>query len=103
MQNKFVTIFFGNSERYIYLSIETFSKFKLNCGHKFNPIKDAKKRKNQQLQEEMAQNNPIGLAIASIGGGLAFILLFVSGVSIWWSVILFLAAIIIPAFTGNKK
>lgn len=75
----------------------------LKCGKKFNPIKEAKRKSQREFQEEMAKNNPVGLVIASLGGALAFLLLFVSGVSIWWSVFLFLAAIIIPIFTGNKK
>lgn len=75
----------------------------LKCGKKFNPIKEAKQKSQRKFQEEMAKNNPVGLVIVTFGSALAVFLLFVSGVSIWWSVFLFLAAIIIPLFTGNKK
>ncbi|WP_317319174.1 MULTISPECIES: hypothetical protein [Alistipes] len=75
----------------------------LKCGKKFNPIKEAKQKSQREFQEEMAKNNPVGLVIVTFGSALAVFLLFVSGVSIWWSVFLFLAAIIIPLFTGNKK
>ena len=75
----------------------------LKCGKKFNPIKEAKQKSQREFQEEMAKNNPVGLVIVTFGSALAVFLLFVSGVSIWWSVFLFLAAIIIPFFTGNKK
>lgn len=75
----------------------------LKCGKKFNPIKEAKQKSQRESQEEMAKNNPVGLVIVTFGSALAVFLLFVSGVSIWWSVFLFLAAIIIPLFTGNKK
>ena len=50
----------------------------------------------------MAENNPIGLVILLLCVGLAVVLLFISGVSIWWSIALFVAAIIIPLFTGKK-
>lgn len=73
----------------------------LKCGKKFNPIKEAKQKSQREFQEEMAKNNPVGLVIVTFGSALAVFLLFVSGVSIWWSVFLFLAAIIIPLFTGN--
>lgn len=75
----------------------------LKCGKKFNPIKEAKQKSQREFQEEMAKNNPVGLVIVTFGSALAVFLLFVSGVSIWWSVFLFLAAIIIPLFTGNKN
>lgn len=74
----------------------------LKCGHKFNPVKDAKRERERKAQEKMAKDNPVGMAILFICLALAIILLFVSGVSLWWSVILFLASIIIPVFTGKK-
>ena len=74
----------------------------LNCGHKFNPVKEAKREQQGKAIEEMSESNPGGLIIALLGSFLSVILLFVSGVSIWWSVVIFLAAIIIPVFTGKK-
>lgn len=74
----------------------------LKCGHKFNPVKDAKRKRDQEAQERMSKENPAGMAIAAICGATAFLLLFISGVSIWWSVFVFLAGIIVPLFTGKK-
>jgi uncharacterized protein YacL len=74
----------------------------LNCGHKFNPVKEAKREQQDKAIEEMSENNPVGLIIALLGSSLAVMLLFVSGVSIWWSVVIFLAAIVIPVFTAKK-
>ena len=74
----------------------------LNCGHKFNPVKEAKREQQNKAMQEMAENNPIGLVILLLCVGLAVVLLFISGVSIWWAIALFVAAIIIPLFTGKK-
>ena len=74
----------------------------LNCGHKFNPVKEAKREQQNKAMQEMAENNPIGLVILLLCVGLAVVLLFISGVSIWWSIALFVAAIIIPLFTEKK-
>lgn len=75
----------------------------LNCGKKFNPIREAQRTRDQKFQEEMSKSNPVGMVILSICIAISVSLLFVSGVSIWWSVLLFFAAIIIPLFTKNKK
>lgn len=74
----------------------------LNCGNKFNPIKEAKREQQDRAIQDMSENNPFGLSILLLGVVLAILLLFAPGVSIWWSIAIFIAAIIIPVFTGKK-
>jgi DNA-directed RNA polymerase subunit RPC12/RpoP len=70
----------------------------LNCGKKFDPASI----RAQKQREQMAKDNPAGMLIISIGCALAVGLLFIPGVSIWWSLASFFLAIILPLFTGHK-
>ncbi len=82
----------------------------LECGYRFNPIKDQKEKqkserriREQKLNEELMQENPWGMIIMVICVSVSIFLLFVSGVSLWWSLLLFIAAIIIPLYTRRTK
>lgn len=82
----------------------------LKCGHKFNPVKDLKKkqereRKIQQRKQEaeMWKENPAGMLIMLGCIGLAFYLLFGTSASTWWSILLIILSVLIPVFTTKKK
>ena len=82
----------------------------LKCGHKFNPIKDLKKKQErerkiqqQKQDEEMWKDNPAGMLIMMICIGLSVFLLFATEASIWWSILLIILAVVIPLFTRNKE
>lgn len=75
----------------------------LNCGHRFNPVKNLKKEKERIASEEMWRENPVGVIVIAVCSILAVFLLFVPGVSIWWSVVSFVSGIIIPLFTKKSK
>lgn len=71
----------------------------LNCGRTFNPAEEKKK----QAANELMEKSPVGGCLSFVMIGVSFGLIFVRGVSIWVSVILFVIAFIIMVSIMSSK